>query len=117
VGVNRHCSNTEVVASEVDIPPKDLLGGRVDAILSINDMNYILGLKSIGSYGFKLLNESRREHVHQLQLYLHFFKIAKGILLYENKDNHQLKEFEVAYNEELARSSIARGVEVWVLWA
>jgi len=102
------CPDIEVVASEIDIPPNDLVGGRVDAIVSIENRNYVLELKSIGSYGFKQLDEPRQEHVHQLQLYLHFFKIPKGILLYENKDNHQLKECVVAYNEELAKSLIAK---------
>jgi hypothetical protein len=98
------CPDIEVVASEVDIPPDELISGRVDAIIAIDDKNYVLELKSIGSYGFKLLNEPRREHVHQLQLYMHFLKIPRGILLYENKDNHQLKEFEIAFDEELGES-------------
>jgi len=98
------CPEVNIIASEVDIPPNDLLGGRVDAIVSIKSKNYILELKSIGSYGFKLLDEPKQEHVHQLQLYMHFFKIPRGILLYENKDKHQLKEFEVRYDAELAES-------------
>ena len=96
------CPDIEVVASEVDIPANDLLSGRVDAIVGVDDKNYVLELKSIGSYGFKLLVEPRLEHVHQLQLYMNFFKIPQGILLYENKDNHQLKEFEVEYDPELS---------------
>jgi len=62
------CPDIEVVASEVDIPVNDLLGGRADAIVGIDDKNYVLELKSIGSYGFKLLDEPKQEHIHQLQL-------------------------------------------------
>jgi len=102
------CPNIEVVASEVDIPPNEFISGRVDAIVAVDDQNYVLELKSIGSYGFKLLDEPRLEHVHQLQLYMHFFKIPQGILLYENKDNHQLKEFDISYDDELAESIIAK---------
>ena len=101
------CNDIEVVTSEVDIPVNDLLGGRADAIVAIDSQNFVLELKSIGSYGFKLLDEPKQEHIHQLQLYMHFFNIPKGILLYENKDNHQLKEFEVEYDPDIAESLIA----------
>ena len=37
----------------------------------------------------------------QLQLYLHFFNLQKGILVVENKDTQELKEFIVEKNQEL----------------
>ncbi|PJA84072.1 MAG: hypothetical protein CO145_02540, partial [Candidatus Nealsonbacteria bacterium CG_4_9_14_3_um_filter_37_13] len=46
----------------------------------------------------------KAENVNQLQLYLHFFKIPKGILLYVNKDTLELKEFLVNYNPTLAQA-------------
>ncbi len=52
---------------------------------------------------FKTLTEPKEENVQQLQLYLHYFKIPKGILLYVNKDNLELKEFIVEYNEGLTK--------------
>lgn len=83
-------------------------------IVAVDDQNFVLELKSIGSYGFKLLDGPKEEHIHQLQLCMHFFNIHNGILLYENKDNHQLKEFEVSYEAELAESLIEKLQQVMV---
>ena len=56
---------------------------------------------------FKNLNEPKEENIDQIQLYLHFFKIAKGILLYVNKDTQGLKEFLVDYEPKRAQSLLA----------
>jgi len=87
-----------VVASEVDIPPQALVRGRADAVLSDGKQLYVLDIKSMNSMVFKSLKEPKEENVYQLQLYLHYFKIPKGILLYVDKDKLQLKEFVVDYD-------------------
>ncbi len=92
-----------VVASEVNIPPQDIISGRADAIISNGKELYVLDIKSINSMGFKYLREPKKDNVNQIQLYLHFFKILKGILLYVNKDNQELKEFIVEYNSSLSK--------------
>jgi len=93
-----------VVASEVDIPPQSLIRGRADAIVSDKKEMYVLDIKSMNSMVFRTMQEPKSENVDQLQLYLHYFKIKKGILLYVNKDNLQLKEFFVNYDEQKADS-------------
>ncbi len=90
-----------VVAGELDIPPQEMISGRADAILSINNELYVLDIKSINSMIFERLEAPKEENVNQLQLYLHFFQIPKGILLYVNKDNQDLKEFIVNYDRNL----------------
>lgn len=88
-----------VIAKEIDIPENQYnIHGRVDALLEINGEKIILEIKSIADYGFRKLKEPKREHVYQLQLYLFFFNIKKGYLLYESKDNQNLQQFEVKLN-------------------
>lgn len=53
---------------------------------------------------FRNLAEPKEENVAQLQLYLHFFKIKNGILLYVDKDTQELKEFPVDYNSVLVKN-------------
>lgn len=90
-----------VRATEVKIPPQEIVSGRADAIVSIEGEPYVLEVKSIsGKKDFKNL-EPIEEHKLQLQLYLHFFKIKKGILLYANKDTLEVKEFILDYNLSL----------------
>ena len=91
-----------VVAAEINIPPQELISGRADAILSDGKELYVLDIKSINSQIFKNLNTPKEEHINQIQLYLHFFKQKKGILLYVNKDTQGLKEFFVDYDSKIA---------------
>jgi CRISPR/Cas system-associated exonuclease Cas4 (RecB family) len=93
-----------VVASEINIPPQELVSGRADAIVSDGRNLYVLDIKSMNSMVFKNLEEPKEENVNQLQLYLHYFKIPKGILLYVDKDKLELKEFAVNYNRAKAQS-------------
>jgi len=93
-----------VRASEVNIPPQELVSGRADAICTLGNELYVVDFKSMNSMVFKNLQEAKAENVNQLQLYLHFFKIPKGILLYVNKDTLELKEFLVNYNPTLVQA-------------
>ena len=93
-----------VVASEVNIPPQELVRGRADAVLSDGKNLYVLDIKSMNSMVFRTLSEPKPENVNQLQLYLHYFRIPKGILLYVNKDSLDLKEFIVDYDQNAAQS-------------
>ena len=96
-----------VVASEVDIPPQEIVHGRADAVLSDGKELFVLDIKSMNSMIFRTLHSPKDENVLQLQLYLHFFKIQKGLLLYVDKDRLELKEFMVMYNPGVAEALIA----------
>lgn len=100
-----------VRASEVNIPPQELVSGRADAIVTLNNELYVVDFKSMNSMIFKNLEAAKGENINQIQLYLHFFKIPKGILLYINKDTLELKEFLVQYNPALAQS-LLKNLEV-----
>jgi len=92
-----------VRASEVNIPPQEIISGRADAIVTIDNELYVVDFKSMNSMIFKGLTEPKEDNVNQIQLYLHFFKIPKGILLYVNKDTLELKEFLIHYDPSLAK--------------
>jgi len=91
------------VVTEVPIPAQEIISGRADAILSIGSENYVLDIKSINSMIFRKMLEPKEENVYQIQLYLHYFDIKKGILLYVDKDQQELKEFFVDYDEALCK--------------
>ena len=91
------------ITTEVPIPPQELISGRADAILCINSENYVLDIKSMNSMIFRNLTEPKKDNVAQLQLYLHYFNIKKGLLLYIDKDKQEMKEFIVDYDENLVQ--------------
>jgi len=95
-------------ASEVDIPPQEIVAGRADAIISIDGEPHVLDVKSIsGRINLEKMKEPKIEDCYQIQLYLHYFGIKKGILLYMNKDTQELKEFTVNYNNELVEKLLS----------
>ena len=96
-----------VVASEVNIPPQELISGRSDAIVSDGKNLYVLDIKSMNSMIFDKMTEPKEENIDQLQLYLHYFKVPKGILLYVNKNTLALKEFFIEYSQDRALSLLA----------
>lgn len=100
-----------VRASEVTIPPQELVSGRADAIVTLGNEIYVVDFKSMNSMIFKNLSAAKEENINQIQLYLHFFKIPKGILLYVSKDTLELKEFLINYNPTLAQD-LLKGLSV-----
>ncbi len=92
------------VVTEIPIPSQEIISGRADAILCIGNENYVLDIKSINSMIFKRMTEPKEDNLYQIQLYLHFFNIKKGILLYIDKDQQEMKEFFIDYDEVLCKS-------------
>lgn len=92
------------VVTEIPIPSQEIISGRADAILCVDNENYVLDIKSINSTVFRNMSAPKEENVYQIQLYLHFFNIKKGILLYIDKDQQEMKEFFVDYDEALCKS-------------
>jgi CRISPR/Cas system-associated exonuclease Cas4 (RecB family) len=92
------------VVTEVPIPTSEIVSGRADAILCVGNENYVLDIKSINSMIFRKMTQPKEENVYQIQLYMHFFNIKKAILLYIDKDQQEMKEFFVDYDEVLCKS-------------
>lgn len=95
------------VTTEVPIPAQEIISGRADAIISLNNENYVLDIKSINSMIFKNLTSPKSENLYQIQLYLHYFKIPKGIIFYIDKDKQDIKEFIVDYDNQLCERLIS----------
>jgi CRISPR/Cas system-associated exonuclease Cas4 (RecB family) len=93
-----------VRAAEIRIPPQKIISGRADAIVTLDDGQlYVVDFKSISSFGFRPLDQPKTDHIKQVQLYMHYFKIPRGILLYENKNTQELKEFFLEYDPRLIK--------------
>jgi len=82
-----------------DEPP---ISGRIDFIIDHGEHGPMpVELKSINNAGFnKLTAFPKPEHLVQLQLYLALWPVEYGTVLYENKDNQDLKAFLVKYDKQ-----------------
>ena len=88
---------------EVPIPENDLIRGRADAIVEINGEKVVVDFKSVNGVKFRTLEAPEIEHVKQVMIYMHFFNIKKGLLVYECKNTQDIKEFEIKYDENLVK--------------
>jgi hypothetical protein len=69
--------------------------GSADGILELNNEKYVLEIKSINLWGFERLYNPKPEHILQANIYMFCLKIYKAILLYECKNNQELREFPI----------------------
>ena len=90
--------------AEVPVENKkyDLIG-HCDGILNINGERMALEIKSINSMGFSRLTEPKEDHVRQVSIYMDCLGLEKGIILYENKDRHEVKEYVIKKSKKVVR--------------
>ena len=96
------------VPARIEHPP---IHGRADFILTFPRLGIkrlILELKTINDNGFGRLVEPKPEHTIQLQCYLNILNYQQGIVLYENKNNQNLKSFYLEKDENIFKDIIAR---------
>lgn len=70
----------------------------------------IVELKSISESGFKYLDRqgAKEAHIMQLMLYMHIMGVKQGMLLYENKNTQEMKEFFIGYDEDMSKKIIEK---------
>lgn len=77
--------------------------GYIDAIVDLDGEDYVVELKSIAHSKFAQLREAQLDHKYQLRTYMYLTGIKKGLLLYEDKDTQDLKEFEVTMEDSFIK--------------
>ena len=91
--------------------------GRIDFIIQHESHGPIpVELKSINNTGFnKLIDSPKPEHLIQLQLYLALWSVEYGTVLYENKDNQDLKAFLVKNDKQKIDAVFNRCKEIMAM--
>lgn len=97
--------NFRVVSFESDaILPGLYVAGSLDVHIVVKGVHYIIDIKGINDYGFKRVcidqDAPMPKHIDQLVAYMKAKKVRRGIILYENKDKNQVKNFLVTYDKE-----------------
>jgi CRISPR-associated protein Cas4 len=95
---------------------KNKLSGKLDALVNIDGVNILIEFKSMNSSKFMNLDEPLEEHTIQLHAYLILFEkynIQKMIIIYENKNNHELKEFEVDIDKKIVEKIKDKLIKVY----
>jgi len=87
--------------------------GRADFILNFPEFGRtIIELKTINERGFSNLSVPKADHAIQLQIYLSTLSIDNGFVLYECKNDQQLKAFHVKRSVSEWDSIIERCIKI-----
>jgi CRISPR/Cas system-associated exonuclease Cas4 (RecB family) len=84
-------------------PPLD---GYGDVMLKLNGERVVGEIKTMPNDGFEYKKASRKPkwaHLMQLLIYMKVWKIGKGVIIYENKNNHELLTLPVVVNDHYRR--------------
>jgi CRISPR/Cas system-associated exonuclease Cas4 (RecB family) len=83
--------------------------GKCDSIVEISGEKYLLELKSCGAQKFRLLKEPQADHVIQSHAYMYLANkyknmgVDKALIIYEDKNYHEMKEFLVPRQDEIEK--------------
>lgn len=69
--------------------------GHADGIIGVNSLIGVLEIKSMNSNQFYSAFEPKDDHLIQANVYMFCLNIPRACLLYECKDNQEMKEFYV----------------------
>jgi len=86
------------ILKQAEVPVKDTdyeIEGHADGIIEIQGIEGVLEIKSMNQNQFYSAYEPKPDHLTQINVYMYCLGIPRGCLLYECKDNQELKEFYV----------------------
>ena len=101
--------NIRVCSAEVDIPEQRFFSGRADLIVSDGKEMMVTDVKSCSDYTLMMVDkgEVSQSYIDQVNLYLHFFNLKTGYILFFGKHKAVVKEAKVVYDETRALELIA----------
>jgi len=92
------------VLKQIEVPVESAeyeIQGHTDGIIEINGMEGVLEIKSMNQNQFYSAYEPKPDHLIQVNVYMYCLGIPRGCLLYECKDNQELKEFYVKQDSSI----------------
>jgi hypothetical protein len=91
-----------LLESEVPVASEEYeIRGHTDGIIKINGMEGLLEIKSMNARNFHSAHEPKPDHLIQVNVYMFCTSIPRACLLYECKDDQNLKEFFVKQDPEI----------------
>lgn len=94
---------------EIKVENKEYnFSGHCDGIIQLDpdnpDTMYIVDFKTMKFERFEILARSGNidnNYLTQINIYMWILGVRKGLIFYEDKNTHQIKEYEVFYDENL----------------
>jgi len=106
-----------IVGAEINIPQHPFISGRIDQLLALDTTGELLviDIKSCSDWILGKAKEGQvpQNYIDQLNLYLHFFKIKRGFIIFFGKHRGLIEEYEVKYDKTRAEKLISE-IEVFI---
>jgi CRISPR/Cas system-associated exonuclease Cas4 (RecB family) len=96
------CVDIEFEVSQNGNDGSLLLGGFCDGLVNWKNEDCVVELKTCNNEAFeyrKNSNKAKTGHIEQLLLYMKVLKKSNGVILYENKNTHELLAIPVIIND------------------
>jgi hypothetical protein len=76
------------------------ISGKTDAVIMWEGEEILTEIKTKNEEGFYRITKPATYHIEQLLIYMKILKKAFGILIYENKNNHEMLMFPIHLNQK-----------------
>jgi len=95
----------EYVELFLESDPKYNFKGNCDGILEFEpgepSTRYVIDFKTINEGGFSYLRKPDQKYITQIRIYMWLTGIRQGIIYYEDKNKHALREFKIIHDESI----------------
>lgn len=94
------------ILKQVEVPVENReynIRGHADGIIEISGAKGVLEIKSINQNQFFALLAPKPDHLVQLNVYMFCLGIPRGVILYECKNDQELKEFFVKQDDAILK--------------
>lgn len=90
---------------EIDVEDQELcIKGKTDGIILVNGDLYVMDVKTCSQAAFGDVtsrNAPMESHIYQINTYMYILKVKRGILLYENRNDLNIKEFHLTLDNKV----------------
>lgn len=98
------CGNKKFLYEELSFFNEEYgITAHPDGIMVTPNGNIILELKTVNARQYKLVSDMRRspleQHIFQINMYMWLSGLKDGLILYFDKDESMLCQFNISYNE------------------
>ncbi len=87
--------------------------GHADGVVKIEEVTYVLELKTINSNNFRQITAPKDAHKQQAHAYMKVLGLKWAIVLYLEKDRHQFKEYVIPFDPTFYEKHVAKRIDNW----
>lgn len=90
-----------LINKELSIKYEDpIISAKTDAVINWDGMDVLTEIKTVNDESFHRITKPRNYNIEQLLIYMKILKKSFALLIYENKNNHEMLIFTINLNQK-----------------